>query len=261
MSRALLIILFTGVMLGTCLAQEQINYLERLLRQERFEELRELLGSVQSHHPSVEFIRGLLHQDAQLAVAHFRQVVQHPDSPYADDAQFRIAQYYYARGDYSQAREHFSKLAKLFPNSNLFDDSIFLYGQCLLADNEIDSARIVFESFIQKFPKSTYTNQAVMDLKSSLFQGTASRPAQKEFDEIYAIQVGAFGEVRNAQRIARQMRQANLPVEIFARTRDGEKLYVVWVGKFKTRESAERFAKRWDSKFRGGYHIVRVNNN
>ena len=261
MSRGLLIILFAVVTIGSCIAQEQINYLERLLRQEQFDELRELLDSVQGNHPSVEFMRGLVQADAQLAVSHFRQVIQHPDSPYADDAQFRIAQYYYARADYSQARDHFSTLAKLYPNSNLFDDSIFLYGQCLLADDEIDSARIVFESFIQKFPKSTYANQAVMDLESSLFQGTASRSARSNLDEIYAIQVGAFSEVRNAQLLARQLRKANLPVEIFARTRQEEKLYVVWVGKFKTRESAEHYAKRWDSKFRDGYHIVKINNN
>ncbi|MBD3373674.1 tetratricopeptide repeat protein [candidate division KSB1 bacterium] len=261
MARELLIILFAGVMIGSCIAQEQINYLERLLRQERFEELRELLDSVQGHHPSVEFMRGLVQEDAQLAVSHFRQVIQHPDSPYADDAQFRIAQYYYARGDYSQAKNQYSRLAKLYPNSNLFDDSVFLYGQCLLADGEIDSARIVFESFIQKFPKSTYANQAVMDLESSFFQETDSGPAQTNGPEIYSIQVGAFSEVRNAQHFARQLRKVNLPVEIFARTREGERLYVVWVGKFKTRESAERYARRWDSKFSDGYHIVRVNHN
>ncbi len=257
MSRGLLIILFVGLSLGICSAQEHINYLERLLRQERFDELRKLLDSVQGDHPSVEFIRGLLQQDAQLAVSHFRQVVQHPDSPYADDAQFRIAQYHYAQGDYSQAKEDFSKLAKLWPNSNLFDDSIFLYGQCLSAENKIDSARVVFESFIQKFPKSSYADQAVMDLESEFFQNTDSPTVSGNMGETYyAIQVGAFSVVHNAQRIARLLRDENLPVEIYARDSEGERLYVVWIGKFKTRESAKRSARRWESKFIDGYHIV-----
>jgi len=249
-----------------CLAQERLARLEKLIDTDRYEEAQQLLPSVRQeypNHPSVLYLNGLFEQNAEKALQSYGIIIErHQDSAYADKALFRMGQYYYSRGKYDQARKYFSRLTRLYPQSQLRDDAQYYYCQCYLAQGKLDSAKVFFKAFVENAPRSPYVDLAIYDLESSRFaEGSAASaqmgdrllPASKYR---YSIQIGAFGKKENARKVADKLDNAGYNVEVVDKRQEGKKLFLVWLGKFETKSLARNFAEKFHKRFDMDYKIV-----
>lgn len=230
-----------------------IEWVEKLLAAQEFSELAELLPRVADRYPTnptILYAQALLNQDAGRAANLFARVVT-LQTPYADDALFRLAQYRYHLGHYDRCQQDFAELIKRFPQSELIDDAIYLFSQALMAKGERDSARLFLQSFIKKYPRSPFVDLAILDLESAHMWKTGD---PSPLLGSYRIQVGAFRYYDNAKQVAERFAERRFDAEIHAK----ESLYVVLIGRFADRRDAEAFAHRHRQHFDLGYHIIQM---
>jgi tetratricopeptide (TPR) repeat protein len=181
------------------------------------EELPSLLSRYQNH-PGVLYLQGMLTTDGPEAVKIFQSVVDNfPQSDWADDALYRVYQYYYSIGLYRTAEQKLDQLKRDYPQSR------YAFGQQPRFDRE-------------DVPSQEYPEQPI--------QPTPREPQRQDIPERastqypYALQVGAFSTYENATRQRDMLQGIDQPVEITTRMQGGQTLYLVWVGTFETRDQA-----------------------
>lgn len=184
------------------------------------EELPSLLSRYQNH-PGVLYLQGMLTTDGPEAVKIFQSVVDNfPQSEWADDALYRVYQYYYSVGLYRTAEQKIDQLKRDYPRSR------YAFGQ----QPRFDREDVLSEE---------HTGQTV--------QPTIPEPQRQELPEQpstrnpFALQVGAFSTYENATRQRDMLRGIDQPVEITTRMQGGQTLYLVWVGAFETRDQATQY--------------------
>jgi TolA-binding protein len=120
--------------------------------------------------PRALFYLGRTETDGAQAQELFRMLMaKHPKHELADDALFQIAQYYYARGFYVTARQHFLRLLDTYPQSNLADRALYRLGLTLLATDEFEAARTRFARMMERHPESPWAPYAKMGMVDAYF--------------------------------------------------------------------------------------------
>ncbi len=264
-----LFILFFFLFVSTAFAQREITRLEEWLQEDRLDEIKDELPDVikkYPDHPTVLFLQGVFARDADTALGFYEKIVaNYGDSKYADNALFRIAQYYYSRKYYQKAADSFAYFIDHYPASRLNDDAQYLLCQSMMAQGKMDSAKECLRNFIKRSPRSPYVDLAVMDLESSHLWSdeTVEKSLQQktlpESKYKYALQVGAFSKKKNAQQVARKMQRAGLAARVVRINRARRTLYAVWVGKFETTALARNFARNHRDVLGKDYRIVDYN--
>jgi tetratricopeptide (TPR) repeat protein len=192
------------------------------------EELPSLLSRYQNH-PGVLYLQGMLTTDGPEAVKVFQSVVDNfPESEWADDALYRVYQYYYSVGLYRTAEEKLNQLKRDYPQSR------YAFGQQPRFDRRDEIADERVESPAQ--PPARETRQP----------DTRPRPAAQY---PFALQVGAFSTYENAMRQRDMLRDIDQPVEITTRMQGGQTLYLVWVGAFQSRDQAVNYGQQLRRQF------------
>ncbi len=101
-----------------------------------------------------------------LAIMQFNEfLTQFPNGPLADDAQYWLAECYYAKKDYAKAIPEFEKVEKLHPQSDKLTQSIFKLGRCYQETGNIARAKPIFNRLLTEFPDSFEARQAQERLK------------------------------------------------------------------------------------------------
>ena len=236
----------------------------QLLQAGELEKIKANLPAVAQMYPDnpvVLYLQGWTEPDAEKSLDYYERLLEtSPNSDYADDAQFRIAQYYFARGLYHTARGSFLNIARSYANSNYRDKARYLAAQCLLAVNEVDSAKVELEELLRDHPDSTIAAAAREDLlekdqpipqaeKSAVVTSSSGEAA-------YAIQIGAYRERNNAVRQQRVFSQMGYPVRI-SEKHDGQGiLYLVWVGNCRDANEANTLGQEFQKKFGLPFRVV-----
>lgn len=177
-------------------------------------ELPSLLTKYQ-HHPGVLYLQGVLTSDGTEAVKVFQSVVDNfPKSEWADDALYKVYQYYYSLGFYRTALQKHDRLKRDYPNSPYLAQ--------------------VLSPAMPRAPEETEKIRTQADSEEKAF----------------AVQVGAFSTAENANKQRRLLQSAKYPVEILNKVRNGKSYYLVWIGNFKSRESAQKFRSELESRYK-----------
>ena len=244
------------------LAGEKLLQIEKLIKDEQYNHLSaELLNlsDQDSNHPTALFARGLLEPNGNLAINYFNDIIQeHHNSPFADDALFRIAQYYYSLGNYKSSKNYYSLLNRHYSSSKYKDESQYLYCQCLLAQGHVDSARVFLKTFVKNVPHSPYVDYAVLDLEE-LYSYDNKLPIvnyNAENSGKYSIQVGVFSDRKNAQKFLSRLSERKIPTEIVRKKVGRRELWAVWIGKFETKDKAKDYAKNKLDNIFDDYQII-----
>lgn len=188
------------------------------------EELPSLLSRYQNH-PGVLYLQGMLTTDGPEAVKIFQSVVDNfPDSEWADDALYRVYQYYYSVGLYRTAEQKLSQLKRDYPQSR------YAFGQQ---------------------PRFDIQDEIVEEQFERQAQNDTSEPERQQpaIQYPFALQVGAFSTYENAMRQRDMLKDIDQPVEITTRMQGGQTLYLVWVGAFQTRDQAVQYGQRLGQQF------------
>jgi hypothetical protein len=187
--------------------------------------------------PGILYLQGRLASDGIEGVKFYQSVVDNfPKSEYADDALYRIYQYYYAIGLYKTADLKFSQLKKDFPNSP------HLTGKPNITIPREE------EPAVNLSKKDTL---AADTQKIAESQPVSPPPATPPvITTSYTLQVGAFSTVSNAEKQKNFFDDLGYTTEITNKVRSGRSLYLVWVGNFKSAGEAMQLSKEIKSKYK-----------
>ncbi|HYB43125.1 MAG TPA: tol-pal system protein YbgF, partial [Candidatus Methylomirabilis sp.] len=110
------------------------------------------------------------------AVEHFSELARRfPEHPLASNAQYWVGEAYYRQADYRQALVEFQKVIDGYPKNAQIPEALLKIGLCYRALKEQGRAREVWEQVSREYPKSNAATQARSLLGSA---GSSDRPAR-----------------------------------------------------------------------------------
>ncbi len=223
-----------------------------------------VLAFVEAHPgtPEALFLRAIAMENARKSVQLYNQLVtDYPNSGLADRAIYRIAQYYFSRGLYVAARREFLRVLEDQSNSGLAGDATYFAAACLCASGQMETCRSELRNFLNLYPDSELSDLAKEDLgelKEIIGNGVRERSIEKVKGE-FSLQVGAFSVAENAQRLQSYFEKLGLQAEVVQRTQDNEKLFLVWVGSYASKEAASLAGENLKRDYGKPYRIVERN--
>lgn len=232
-SRVFWIVILAGtvqVALGQKPELDAAMYLSRIEAGHADEVRRELpsLLTKYPNNPGVLYIQGLTTADGAEAVRIYQSIVDNfPKSEWADDALFKVYQFYYAIGLYRTAELKMDQLKKDYPDSRYAARN----------PDEANTARLAEEP------------QPVIDSVEASAAAVAGEPVddqppgQTTPQPSFGLQVGAYGLQVNAEKQKLFFEDLSFPVEVINRVKDSRSLYLVVVGHYDTYEAAKTRAE------------------
>ncbi len=173
------------------------------------------------NNPGVLYLQGLVTSDGGEAVRIYQSIVDNfPKSEWADDALYKVYQFYYALGLYRTAELKMNQLRKEYPDSKHLQS----------ASAEPETKGMAEE---QQQPAAA-TARPVQDTVS---QPAHEAPAPSPIR--FALQVGAFTTQVNAEKQKQFFEQLGYPVEVLNKVKDNRALFLVWVGSYPTYDEAK----------------------
>jgi hypothetical protein len=170
--------------------------------------------------PGVIYLHGLTTSEGAQAVRIYQSVVDNfPKSAWADDALYKVYQFYHSLGLYRTAEMKMDQLRKDYPSS----------------------------PYLRNEP---VTSNLQEEEPVTLPADTGETPQK----EMFTLQVGAYTAAANAERQKSTFEDLAYPVEVITRVKDGRSLFLVIVGNFSTVEEAR--AAGADIKRRRGVDVI-----
>jgi len=196
--------------------------------------LPDLIAKYQNN-PGIMYIQGRLATDGIEAVKFYQGIVDNfPKSEWADDALYRIYQYYYSLGLYRTADLKMQQLKKEYPSSQ------YLTGTVVpkLPTKEEPPVKLPQKEITP--PDTQQVTQPVLT--------PVSRP--------YTVQVGAFSTAPKAEKQKSFFEDRGYSVEVTNKIRAGKSFYLVWVGNFESVEEARATVRDIKKKYKIDSMIV-----
>jgi cell division septation protein DedD len=246
---SLYLILLTLAACTTIFSQTIDNQVEKYLAmidqgntEKALAECADLIAS-NPHEPGILFLQGRLSSDGTEALKYYQAILDNfPKSPWADEALYQTYQYYYAIGLYRTANLKLDQLKKQYP------DSPFL--------NMKSSEQTTVEKRNEEVPKNIplrvetpkpATLQTPTPQTPSL--PTSSIETKPTAILAFAIQVGAFSTLKNAEQQKTYFEELGYHVEISNKVRSGRSLFLVWVGTYPNAEEAVKVSFEIKKKY------------
>ncbi len=181
-------------------------------------ELPTLMTNFQTH-PGVLYLQGVLMTDGSEAAKIYQSIIDNfPRSEWADDALFKLYQYYYSIGLYKTADQKMEQLKRDYPYSTYATD------------------QKVAEEPKVSVPAETPT--------------PVSRPAKgAKPTVVYTVQAGTFSLLQNAEELRARFEKEGYASHIFTIVNNGKKFHKVWVGEFSKEDEARRFSAQIKKKY------------
>ena len=258
----LILIFFIFIQL---VAQDVDKYLS-LVRAGRLGEVRNTLPGLLSkfpNDPGVLFLKALMTVDGESAIQQYRSLTENfPDSPYADDAAMKEGEYLYARGLYSQASVQLRSIPMNYPNSEHIQRAVDLMVKSYDATGELDSSRHYLPIFKQKYPDLDIGRYGITAMKKVvktqpkvLIKGPVGRPIAGSGP--WVVQVGAFKKYSNARRLKMNLNQNGYKVTMDEIMANRQRLYVVRVVRYVSREDANQVGIELKNKFGLDFRVLK----
>ena len=215
-----LLMAFAGPTVAAQASDPDINqYIDRI-NNGQGDEVRNEIPSLLAKYPNnpgVLYLQGLVTSDGGEAVRIYQSIVDNfPKSEWADDALYKVYQFYYALGLYRTAELKMDQLRKEYPNSTHLKSAA-----------EPETKGLAEEHVQPPAPP-------VQDTVARPVQEPAAAPAVR-----FALQVGAFTTQVNAERQKQFFEHLGYPVEVINKVKDTRALFLVWVGTYPTYEEAK----------------------
>lgn len=216
------------------------------------EQLPELISKY-PNNPDIMFLKGIMTTDGSKSVEIYKKILTNfPESHYASESAVKIGEYYYSLGLYSQAGKHLSKIPRVYPRFSNIQRVMDLMVSSFLAIGEEDSAKYYANIYKSMFPTLNVDNFK----KEEEFINYNNAYKKKSIKKPYIIQVGAFSNFENANRMKLQISQIGYDVEISIVENKGLNLYAVRVIRYETKFEAEKVGKLLKKKLGNEYRVL-----
>lgn len=176
------------------------------------------------NNPGVMYVQGLVTREGSEAIRTYQSIVDNfPESEWADDALYRVYQFYYALGLYRTAEIKMKQLAERYPGSPYVKGGT---GVPAPESVPVEERQPAAKDTVTPPPTVTPAGEPV-----------AVRPDTAN-EVQFVLQVGAFSVQNNAQTLKDRFEAAGYPVEMISKVKDTRALFLVWVGNYATYEEA-----------------------
>lgn len=192
--------------------------------------------------PGVAYLDAILTTDGVTAVKKFQAIVdQFPQNEWADDALYKVYQYYYSVGLYKTADEKFEQLKQQYPNS-LYVVGLAQEQKPVSIQQEAPAKRKRPDTVETKPVEQPAAVEApTAEVPDS---GVAVAPVGK-----FAVQAGAFSAEKNAQKQVDFFATIGKKAVIGTKLSGGKTLYVVFIKGFSSEQDARSFIAELKSKY------------
>jgi cell division septation protein DedD len=194
-------------------------------------------------NPGILFLQGRLSSDGTEALKYYQTILDNfPKNQWADDALFQSYQYYYAIGLYRTANLKLDQLKKQYPDSPYLNMKSSVPTTVEKKDDEIP----------QNVPLTVETQKPATiptPTAQTPSMPTSSTETKQTATLNYAIQVGAFSTLNNAEQRKTYFEELGYQVEISNKVRSGRSLFLVWVGTYPNAEEAVKVSFEIKKKY------------
>lgn len=195
--------------LGVASAQEAVTLdrVESLLNAGRVQEARELLarwqeGAADSADAETRawgwYLAGRLAEDGSRAeLDYLKVVIEGSNSPYADDALLRLAEYQFARGEYDRGIDYLARLRRDYPTSEHAAEALLWMARGALSKGDRARACSTAEQGLNEVaPADTALAHGLSEIRSVCVRGGGDQ----------TVQVAALRDVQAARDLAGKLR-------------------------------------------------------
>ena len=263
----------------TSIYSQNINLYLTLLEKGRILEVQENLPELLDRYPNeagVYYIQALVNQDGDSSIDQFQKIIKNfPSSQFAAKSEMKIAEYFFARGLYTQASTQFKKTIYNYVDSKDHQRALDLMINSYMATGQQDSARVSLRMIKQLYPSLKFDKYGidVIDKASKevrlvrldsdeITKKIKSRkkkkriPLPKDLLKPWVIQVGAFGKYENANRLKKQIQSNGYSAEVHAVNSNGKRLHAVRIVRFISKKDAEKIGKGLKKKFGLDFRVL-----
>ena len=230
-----------------------------LIEEGKVEGVKENLPELDSKYPNnsgVLYLKALLNQDGNSAVILYQDLLKkHPNSKYAPNSAMKIGEYFYARGLYTQAAKLLKNIPIKYPRFPDIQRVTTLMVNSFNAIGEADSARYYALIINSMFPNISTDIDILNNKNKPLNQVFDFNKKQSDLGP-YVVQVGAFGNEKNAKRLELQVSQLGHDISINNIESNGKRLYAVRVNRFKSKKQAEEIGRDIKTKLGLEYRVL-----
>ncbi|HAW08901.1 MAG TPA: hypothetical protein DCW42_07010 [Bacteroidetes bacterium] len=180
--------------------------------------------------PGVKLLLAVVLEDADKAVDIYKDIVQkYPESQWADDAYWRLIQYYAIKSDVEKAEYELDNFRKRYPTSDYLTT----------ATDVVRTAKSIATTKSKEASKKITEASITTDVKKEV--KSEEKPAEtKTIGPItYGLQVGIYSTKQAADTERERFLKQRLRTSIEEKVVEGEKKYAVVIGNYSSMESAE----------------------
>ncbi len=220
-----------------------------------------------SGYAEILYTAGLVSDTSATAVTYFRQVsIEYSDSPWADRALLRLAQFAYAAGDLRSVLRSAERILLDYPMSTVRAQAAFWAGRTELdLNNAPAGCRLMAQAHDEAVEDVELANRAAFYLQrcattlnaqreaAADSASAAARPSVPSGVRTFAVQVAAVTNPAAADRAMRALRAEGYDARVF---RDQDGLLKVRVGRFRRRRDAEALMRELRGKVPGDPFVV-----
>ena len=259
-------IIFLAASISKVFSQNLDSKLQLLIEQNKIKELRVNIESAKKKYPylhTIYYVEAFIEKDGEKAITQYKKFVERfPESPYVVNAQYKIAQFYFAKGLYRSAELLLYQVINSYPDSPYTDDANYLIIQSLLALETTGKAKKEIKNFKKIYPHSPFKKFADYDLKQIEKQASyqlikQNSQSTKDHGQNHTIQVGAFRNRENAVKQVNIVNTWGYTAEIIKKIIKNDLYYLVWIGEFETYDQALNFGEIFKKKYGLTFRVVK----
>ena len=241
------------------LYSQNIDMYLSLIHEGQTETVKENLPKLISKYPNdagVIYLSALLTKDGLKSIDSYNLIIEKfPESKYASHAAIKIGEYFYSRGLYSQACRQLSYFPRKYPRFRDLQRPMDLMVSSFKAIGESDSAKYYISIYQGMFP---YLDMEKYGFETKIINQSSNLGNVSKNNEKYpyVIQIGAFGNIKNAKRLKLQASQIGYKVEIVQVQTNGKGLHAVRIIRYKSKSSAEKVGQVVKRKLGVDYRVL-----
>ena len=237
---------------------QNIDMYISLINEGQIRSVKEKLPELISKYPNnagVLYLQALLTKDGIKSLELYNLIIKKfPKSSYSDDAIVKVAEYFYARGLYSQASRQLAQFPRRHPRFYDMQRVIDLLISSFQAVGQSDSARYYLSIYQGMFP---YLDVQKYGIKPSIVDNfQPEKKKHKPKSAPYVIQIGAFNSIKNANRLKLQANQIGHEVEIIKVETNDRTLNAVRIVRYQSKNAAEKVGQTVKRKLGVDYRVL-----
>jgi cell division septation protein DedD len=206
--------------------EPDIRHRLEMIEKGQIEAVRSELPALMTNYQNnagVMYLQAVLTTDGAEAAKLYQNIIDNfPKSEWADDAMYKLYQYYYSIGLYKTAEQKLNKLKEDYPFS------AYAAEQSPASEEKPVSKE-----------KPAEDKPAVVKVPDTV----------PKFATNFTVQVGAFSTLQNASELKSKFEKEGFTCNIFTIVSQGKKLHKVWVGEFQTYDEAKKLTAEIKQKF------------